>query len=69
MASTTQMTLKAKMSPSQRITKTQSQNCIVTKMIQKKNTKNWMPMTHAGWMTWTSCAHPVLRPARDIQTK
>jgi len=26
-------------------------------------------MTHAGWMTWTLCAHPELRLARGIQVK
>ena len=51
--STAQMTPKAKMAPSQRTLRVQ-RNFIPMMMTQKKNTKNWMPMTQDGWMTWTS---------------
>ena len=51
--STAQMTPKAKMAPSQRTLRVQK-NFIPMMMTQKKNTKNWMPMTQDGWMTWTS---------------
>jgi hypothetical protein len=69
MASTTQMIQRVKMSPSQRTIKIHPQNFIAIMTIPKKNTKNWMPMTQGGWMTWTSFAHPESRLARDIPTK
>ena len=68
-ANTTQMILKAKMSPSQRTTETHLKNFIPILMTPRKNTKNWMPMTQSGWMTWTSFAHPELLQARDTQNK
>ncbi len=51
--STALMTPKVKIPPSQRTQRVQ-RNFIPTMMTQKKNTKNWMPMTQSGWMTWTS---------------
>ena len=66
--STTQTIQRAKIPLSQRTQRIQ-ESYIRTMMIPRASSKNQMPMTHAGWMTWTSCDHPESPQVKDTKIK